>query len=454
MQGGLGVRPDSTTDRRWSQLIFPEPAVLARKPSIVRVSKISPDEEPPAVSETEAIIRRISTVKRTDPRKHRMSIDSEAWVNEGSPFNLEDVVKTKSITDKAIKEGTPAISDTPSVDAQQNIKSIKERISASFRGKKAKYTLLLTTLALVGGYKEELSSEEHHILEHTGTQKFLMSDMCMDVIQNSLTPDLKFISKELEVRYILENNDKHSQKFWNFSVKGIICELIVTLMAIISLYFHRNSTLAMDGVVVKVIVIIFICTGSQFFIAAVTTIPERSKLEPTAVLLLGIWSACTLTGIVTLASSTWCGLQDYQLLVPLILPQFPIVHTFMLEGISFRSKIIISLMLGVFYLLWNFNSYVGFTPLVSIVIYIAIFSPKETTAKSEYLMELIATTQANLVKEESEKSAHVLTTILPKRIIIRLLADPTTMFYEEFSIVTVLHMDIAGFVMIVLKNLV
>ncbi|KAI9334083.1 hypothetical protein BDR26DRAFT_584507 [Obelidium mucronatum] len=272
-----------------------------------------------------------------------------------------------------------------------------------------------------------------------------MSDMCMDVIQNSLTPDIEFISKDLERRYILDSNDKHSQKFWNFSVKGILCEMIITAIAIFSMYFHSNSSLSQDGVAVLVITIIFICTGSQVFIAAVTTIPTRSKLEPTAVLLLGIWSAITLTGIVTLASSSWSGLTDYQLLVPVILPLFPIVHTFMLEGISFRSKILISLMLGIFFLFYNYKTYVSFAPLLSIILFAAIFSPKEITVKSEYLMELIATTQANLVKEESEKSAHVLTTILPKRIIIRLLADPNTMFYEEFAIATVLHMDIAGF---------
>ncbi|ORY43494.1 hypothetical protein BCR33DRAFT_766665 [Rhizoclosmatium globosum] len=435
-----------TKERRWSALVFTNDTAISRKPTFQKrlSSTLQPNQDNTLAIESEEIIKRISTVKSS--RKGRMSIDSSAWVDEDAPLLLKEVTEIKK---KKTIFADPEVPDLESKESisypEVEIQSIKEIITTNFQTDKAKYVLLLTTLALVGGAKEELTDEEHAILEHTGTLKFLMSDMCMTVVQNSMTPYLLFISKELESRYIADTNQKHNETFWNFSVKGIICELIVISIAMVNLYLTENTSLNASGIVVSVILIIFIATGSQVMITAVTTIPEKTQLSPRAVLFLGFWSAITLSTIVTLASASWFGLEYYTLLIPLVLPQFPIIHTFMLDGISYIRKVQISLFLAVFYLLFNYKTCVSYAPLLLIIPYMTIFHSKEITLKSEYLMQLIATTQANLVNEEAVKSEHILATILPKRIIVKLLEDPNTMFFEEFPLVTVLHMDIAGF---------
>ncbi|KAJ3071042.1 hypothetical protein HDU98_005893 [Podochytrium sp. JEL0797] len=403
-----------------------------------------------SASKNEANGNRYATLKfaaEPDIKMRRPSSRPSTTDMPPAPSNEYVELESESIIKRiaASSSGLSSHTALERVTSQEEVQSIKKEIAATFVTDKAKTILFLTTLATIGGYAEELTDEQHAILEVTGTLNFLKSDSWMNVVQESLTPFLTFVSKELELRYVSETNDKNTEKFWNFSVKGITCELIIIALAMISLYFTKESTLSQEGVVVPVLATIFIGTGSQVLIGAVAVAPERQEMSPLAVLLLGIWSAITLTAIVTIASMHFCGLQSFTLLVPLTLPQFPIVHTFMLDGISFFSKLVITVLIGIFFLFLNASTYVSYAPLLLIIPYSTIFHAKEMTVKTEYLMKLIALTQANLVREESEKSAHVLATILPKRIIMRLLEDPNTMFYEEFPMTTVLHMDIAGF---------
>ncbi|KAJ3057983.1 hypothetical protein HDU99_007026, partial [Rhizoclosmatium hyalinum] len=104
-----------------------------------------------------------------------MSIDSSAWVDEDAPLLLKEVTEIKKKKTIFADPGVPDLESKESISHPEvEIQSIKEIITTNFQTDKAKYVLLLTTLALVGGTKEELTDEEHAILEHTGTLKFLM----------------------------------------------------------------------------------------------------------------------------------------------------------------------------------------------------------------------------------------------------------------------------------------
>ncbi|KAI9359643.1 nucleotide cyclase [Zopfochytrium polystomum] len=70
---------------------------------------------------------------------------------------------------------------------------------------------------------------------------------------------------------------------------------------------------------------------------------------------------------------------------------------------------------------------------------------EECLRRLDYQTDLILLIQSELVEEESLKSNRLLRTVLPERLIKKLLKDPESVFYEQFDLVTVLHMDIVGF---------
>ncbi|KAJ3129359.1 hypothetical protein HK100_008674 [Physocladia obscura] len=450
---GLGSSKDHL-QRRWSKLIFTKETDLdlprrtspghSRRSSYVRPKQLDVKQDEGLSSEL--IIKQITSA--TNIAQPRMSIASaKTWHNDSTALSYEKLESKSNLSASDInaQNAIMKLSTDSLSDSIHQLSEVKKKVSQVSRTPRFKYILILTALATVGGYKEELSNEERAVLEHTGTLKFLMDDHCMDIVSNSMSPFLKFISSELENRYIFDTNDKMGQKFWNFSVKGMTCEAIVICVAMISIYSVENTTLEASNAAYPLIIITVLTIGSQFLITAVTTVPARTVLGPSTMLVLGIWSVITFVTIVIIASIPFIGLDKYPYLLSFVLPQFPIIHTFLLDGITFFNKFTINFTVAFGFLILNSNMDLCYGPLLMLFPYFSIFHMKETTVKSEYLMQLIATTQANLVKEESEKSKNVLTTILPKRIILRLLENPDTMFYEEFTMATVLHMDIAGF---------
>ncbi|KAJ3378557.1 hypothetical protein HDU84_007483 [Entophlyctis sp. JEL0112] len=433
----LGVQ--SNVQRRWSTLIFAKDMNL----SITSRSNLNLTTSDIVSHKSQEIVKRIESIPNLQINS-RPSADIH-WENEDCPLSFAEINEHGNLEENASAKQLLESLSTPTVDNVEDVHEIRGQVSEVSHTSKAKFVLLQTALAYVGGYKERLTDTEKAVLEHTGTLNFLMDDLCMDLVTHSLTPFLKFSSAELERRYVLETNDKMGQKFWNFSVKGMTCEAVILVVVMTSLYLVQNSDLESTNAAVPLIITVFLTMGSQLLITGVTTVPTKSILGPSTMLILAIWSVITFTIIVIIAGLNFMGLTRYPLLLTVVFAQLPMTHTFLLDGITFSSKLIIAFGVSMFFFVYNFSLHLSFGPLLLMVPYVAIFHMKETTMKSEYLMQLIATTQANLVKEENEKSKKVLTTILPKRIIIKLIEDNDAMFFEEFSMVTVLHMDIAGF---------
>ncbi|TPX76571.1 hypothetical protein CcCBS67573_g02177 [Chytriomyces confervae] len=451
----LNVAPTGA-NRRWSVLGFSRlPSIQKRSSSKLSFSSLrrSPNSQTVSeealdfVPEMSQLIKRMSTLNEKKKQKgRRISVDP-SWQDQESALSMEELSTTvakadaKRSADAGLNESRPDGSDFELQSQMLRRQSLlDENVPA-----KLKYVLILTALAYVGGYKESLTAEEHEILDCTGTLKFLTDASCMDAMHHSMNPFCRFISNDLENRYMFDRNSQLSDGIWGSSVKGIICQLVIITMAIMNLYLVRSSTLQEAGVAIPVIVVCFLATGGQVLIAAVLSAPVQSDLSVSSRLVVGMVSTMALFAVVLLASADWSGLYEYSLLLPLVLPQFTMIHAFTLEGVSYANKLFIVLFFNLVFLITNRESRLSFAPLLLMIPYMLIFHIKETTVKSDYLMGLVAVTQANLVKDEANKSAMVLTTILPKRIITKLLLDPSSMFYEEFSLVTVLHMDIAGF---------
>ncbi|KAJ3238234.1 hypothetical protein HDU81_008216 [Chytriomyces hyalinus] len=452
----LNVAP-AGTNRRWSVLGFSRlPSIQKRSSSKLSFSSLRRSADSQTVSEEaldfvpemSQLIKRMSTLNEKKKLKgRRISVDP-TWKDQECALSMEEISSTvakadaQRSADGGLDESRPEGSSDFEMQSQllRRQSLFDESVPA-----KLKYVLILTALAYVGGYKESLTAEEHEILDCTGTLKFLTDASCMDAVHYSMNPFCRFISNDLENRYMFDRNSQLSDGIWGSSVKGIICQLVIITLAILNLYLVRNSTLQEAGVAIPVIVVCFLATGGQVLIAAVLSAPVQSDLSVGSRLAVGLVSTMALFAVVLLASADWSGLYEYSLLLPLVLPQFTMIHAFTLEGVSYANKLIIVLFFNLVFLITNRDSHLSFAPLLLMIPYMLIFHIKETTVKSDYLMGLVAVTQANLVKDEANKSAMVLTTILPKRIITKLLLDPSSMFYEEFSLVTVLHMDIAGF---------
>ncbi|KAI8621490.1 hypothetical protein BC830DRAFT_1214717 [Chytriomyces sp. MP71] len=442
----LDIAGDPTTERRWSSLGFGRNPLqipilnrikLNNEKSSFESLKRSKDKVN-EVLDVRQVIKRLSSVRSS--RRKSMEI-AASWPQEDIALPIERVNEAMSMADSIKRDSLEdlMIEET----SQEEVKKMRQ--SFSDQTVKAKYVLLLAAIAYVGGYKEGLSPEEHEVLNHTGAVKFLMDDRCMDAVHNSMNPFLRFISGDLEKRYMFDLNHKLGQNFWGTSVKGIFGQGVIVTLAFLNLYAVLNSTLEATNQAVGLIVVIFIATGGQTLVTAVLSAPVQTTLNPRSRLVVGIFSTLALFTIAVMASFPWSGLTAYSLLVPIVLPQFTMIHAFSLEGVSYANKIIIVIFFNLVFLVVNRDTHISFAPLVLMIPYMVIYHIRETTVKSDYLMGLIGVTQASLVKEEVTKSALVLTTILPKRIITKLLVDPTSMFYEEFSMITVLHMDIAGF---------
>ncbi|TPX57202.1 hypothetical protein PhCBS80983_g03986 [Powellomyces hirtus] len=188
-------------------------------------------------------------------------------------------------------------------------------------------------------------------------------------------------------------------------------------------------------------------TGVTVFAASDDAPPSRSFLPRQIMFLIAITTffiACLCTIL------PWSRLYHYPFLCSCVIPHLAFFFCMRIEGVIFTYRLFASVVVG---------TTLTIIPLIldeavwqeavcvflSSGIWCVVFYLLEKRNRFDYLIDLILETQAELVTEEIEKSAGVLHSILPQAVILKLLEDPTTIAYEELEMVTVLHMDIAGF---------
>ncbi|KAJ3165769.1 Nitrogen permease regulator 2 [Geranomyces variabilis] len=188
-------------------------------------------------------------------------------------------------------------------------------------------------------------------------------------------------------------------------------------------------------------------TGVTVFAAGDDQPPSRDIWPRQLMFAVIVWTffiACLCTTL------PWSLLYRYPFLTGCVIPHLAFFFLMRIEGIIFTYRLVASTLVGaaltiVQQVLHNAIWQEATIVLLSGCIWIVVFYLLEKRNRVDYLIDLILETQAELVTEEIEKSAGVLHSILPQAVIFKLLEDPLTIAYEEMDMVTVLHMDIAGF---------
>ncbi|KAJ3211962.1 hypothetical protein HDU67_004155 [Dinochytrium kinnereticum] len=309
------------------------------------------------------------------------------------------------------------------------------------------------------------------------------------MIRSSLTSSMRFSSASLEKRFCRDYNRSTWGTYLGRASRGIACQLIFIGMALFNIQFidlyeilcdaKRGECPQVDGAVWNagghdiprevvgianlpweekslVIWLTFIATGSQILLTGLNLFDNQVSPGPFIRSLLVFWSIATLAAVTLLVSLHWSHLFGYRLMTTLVFPQVMVVNALSLDGMDFGMKVVFAFffMLVIaatnFQTTWTFFDPMSILPEVLAAFLIAltwvfIFGIRETNVRIEYLLDLILITQSDMVRDEMTKSSRVLSTILPRRVTLKLLEDPASMVYEEFLTITVLHMDIAGF---------
>ncbi|KAJ3130098.1 Nitrogen permease regulator 2 [Nowakowskiella sp. JEL0407] len=172
-----------------------------------------------------------------------------------------------------------------------------------------------------------------------------------------------------------------------------------------------------------------------------------NQFEPQSIvyklIMFGSTSFTTLL-ILSTVLGRWSYLFEIPYMSTIVLPSLIMVYILNIAGMQYIYRF--GIITAIFVIMVILTPTISFIiTFISTLVWAKIFHGIEMSIRVEYLMDLILDTQKELVEEETNKSAGVLVSILPERVILKLLANPNSIVFEEFSIMTVLHMDIAGF---------
>ncbi|KAJ1560348.1 hypothetical protein HK096_009106 [Nowakowskiella sp. JEL0078] len=235
------------------------------------------------------------------------------------------------------------------------------------------------------------------------------------------------------------NENILSQKCWPQMSKSN-SELILSTMT----YPFSNRT---SENFIPVVLAMSIAFGLQFTYCGTYLFELGNDFEPQSwkskLVMFSVVVICTITTFATVVLP-WSFVSDVPLLATVTLPISVIMHFFNIGGVLFSHRMIsITVVLLVSTILTpDFLFFL--TNVVVITIWSFIFHSLEYSTRVDYLLDAILETQQELVEDETNKSAGLLISILPQRVILKLLANPNSLVFEEFSMMTVLHMDIAG----------
>ncbi|KAJ3101354.1 hypothetical protein HDU97_001395 [Phlyctochytrium planicorne] len=316
----------------------------------------------------------------------------------------------------------------------------------------------------------------------------------LQIIKNTLNSALRFSNPALEKRFSRDYNKSTWTTYLGRASRGIACQLILIGLALFNVQFidlyeilcdsKRGDCTFVNGEINRTALVLdaggysapeerigiehlvwadkatviwttFVSTGPQILLTGLNLLDSSSSPGPIFRLILVFWSITSFAIITFMISLKWSNLFGYRLMTTIILPQVMVVNALTLDGMEFgwRSGIAFLYMIGTAvingHISQQFFNVMLIVPeiLAAVLIsltWVLIFSIRETNVRIEYLLDLILITQSDMVKDEMTKSSRVLSTILPQRVTLKLLGDPTSLVYEEFNCITVLHMDIAG----------
>ncbi|KAI9358550.1 hypothetical protein DFJ73DRAFT_818827 [Zopfochytrium polystomum] len=146
----------------------------------------------------------------------------------------------------------------------------------------------------------------------------------------------------------------------------------------------------------------------------------------------------------------WSGVSRFWLISTVSVVHCLAMSIFMMRALSFATRFLMShsavvTCLVLYFYRKPFEWPISFLLQSSLIPWIVLIAAEEAMSRFDYVLDQTLTRQASVVGAELKNSNLLLRTILPARVIENLLDDPSLLVYEEFAVLTVLHMDIAGF---------
>lgn len=272
---------------------------------------------------------------------------------------------------------------------------------------------------------------------------------------------LKFKHSSLEDQFKLDFTLATTWPFLRSSLQVLFIEVLMVALGIIS---ARANDVQLEGnapLFNQALACAVSGLGLQLLLCGVTVFTAGDD-DPNPSLSFRMLhysaSAITLATTSVMVTLAWSRLYLYHFLAEGTLPFLVSFLLIRMDGIIFIYKLAFSISFGLTFVTYQ-HVYQGiylhaedsitWAGSLSVVLIFLIwgvaFHRLEKSTRFEYLIDAIMETQADLVSDEILKSATVLNSILPQLVIEKLLLDPNSIVYEEFTIISVLQLDIAGY---------
>ncbi|KAI9004684.1 hypothetical protein BC832DRAFT_615060 [Gaertneriomyces semiglobifer] len=278
---------------------------------------------------------------------------------------------------------------------------------------------------------------------------------------------LKIVSNQISLMTLFFRNSVIEKQFrsdmWTATYKsylraglrGLFCEVILYGVALHNAEWYGSNVLDDTSTFTMLLVSGALSIGVQLLISGVLlfsvsageNIPPFHAFWATVRYLIVFVAFAILAITVTLP---WSYLYLYDFFCAFVVPQLTFFFMMRNEGVIFVYRSLSAAVIGTTMVLVQFaldrtTWPDGVSHFLCSFLWIMVFRLMEKNRRLEYLLDHILETQSELVAKEINKNADVLHSILPQTVIMKLLQDPTSIVYEEFKMVTILHMDIAGF---------
>ena len=272
---------------------------------------------------------------------------------------------------------------------------------------------------------------------------------------------LKFKHVSLEDQFKLDFTLATTWPFLRSSLQILFIEILIVGLAVVS---ARGNNVQIEGnapIFNQALACAVSGVGMQLLLCGVTVFTAGDD-DPNPSFTLRMlhfgMSVLTLTVTAVMATLQWSKLYIYHFLAEGTIPFLVSFFLIRMDGIIFIHKLLVSISFGIVFVIYQhvYQDYYLNAPdsiswagsissLLLLLLWAVAFHRFEKSTRFEYLIDAIMETQADLVSEEILKSATVLNSILPQLVIEKLLLDPNSIVYEEFNIISVLQLDIAGY---------
>ncbi|KAJ3038574.1 hypothetical protein HDV00_000504 [Rhizophlyctis rosea] len=291
-------------------------------------------------------------------------------------------------------------------------------------------------------------------VDRMGRSTTASSQRYMRVIYSEIRSfKIQYFDDVLEEKYRSDFTSSTWPLFLRGAAQAFFCELIFLSLAIYNTIASGNTFVQDSSTFYWVVGCSAASAGLQMLLVGVAVFgagDEDPNDDFTVRFVMFLWTVFTFTTCAFTIVMPWSNLHDYPYLNGTVIPTLLFVFIIRLDGMLYLPKTLAACITTLALVITNLalhqtNWREAFFVFTCSWIWIAIEMLVERSRRIEYLLGLILNTQEELVADETAKSASVLHSILPQSVIFKLLVDPASIVYEEFDMMSILHMDVAGF---------